>query len=53
MSKIQSQFPIGRFYLHIGKDGKGIVNIRYFVNGRFAKKSTGIEVDVKPWDDKG
>ena len=53
MAKILSQFPIGSFYLHIGKNGKGIVNIRYFVRGRYAKKSTGIEVDVNMWDIKG
>ena len=53
MAKIQSQFPVGSFYLRGGNNGKGTINIRYFIRGRYAKKSTGIEVDVKMWDNKG
>ena len=53
MAKIQSQFPVGSFYLRGGNNGKGTINIRYFIRSRYAKKSTGIEVDVKMWDNKG
>lgn len=53
MAKIKSQFPVGNFYLCVGKDNIGIVRIRYFINGRYVHKSTGIEVDAKMWDKKG
>lgn len=53
MAKIKSQFPVGSFFCRGGKDGKGHIGIRYFVRGRYAKKSTGIEIDAKMWDDKG
>lgn len=53
MGKIQSQFPLGSFFCRVGKDGKGHIGIRYFFRGRYAKKSTGIEIDAKLWDDKG
>lgn len=52
MSKIKSRYPVGSFYLRIGNNGQGIVQIRYHVNGRYAKKSTGVEVDPKMWDNK-
>ena len=54
MAKIQSKFPVGSFHLVVGKGGsKGVVYIRYFIRGRYAKKSTGIEVDEKMWDKNG
>lgn len=53
MAKIKSQFPVGNFYLRVNKEGKGVVQIRYFINGRYVNKSTSIEVDVKMWDNKG
>ena len=53
MGKMQSQFPVGSFFCRVGKDGKGYISIRYFVRGRYAKKSTGIEIDAKMWDEKG
>ena len=53
MAKIKSQFPVGNFYLRVNKEGKGVVRIRYFINGRYVHKSTSIEVDVKMWDNKG
>ena len=52
MSKIKSKFPVGSLYLRIGSNGQGVVHIRYHVNGRYAKKSTGISVDPKMWDSK-
>ena len=53
MGKMQSQFPVGSFFCRVGKDGKGYISIRYFIRGRYAKKSTGIEIDAKMWDEKG
>ena len=53
MAKIKSQFPVGSFCLRIGKDGRSTINVRYFINGRYVKKSTGIEVDTKMWDSNG
>ena len=53
MAKIKSQFPVGNFCLRVNKEGKGVVQIRYFINGRYVHKSTSIEVDVKMWDNKG
>ena len=50
---MQSQFPVGSFFCRVGKDGKGYISIRYFIRGRYAKKSTGIEIDAKMWDEKG
>ena len=31
MSKVKSQFPTGNFYLRGGKDGNGVIHIRYFI----------------------
>ena len=52
MSKVKSQFPTGNFYLRGGKDGNGVIHIRYFINGRYVHKSTGIKIDPKMWDVK-
>lgn len=52
MSKVKSQFPNGNFYLREGKDGNGVIHIRYFINGRYVHKSTGIKIDPKMWDVK-
>ena len=47
MSKVKSQFPTGNFYLRGGKDGNGVIHIRYFINGRYVHKSTGIKIEPK------
>ena len=52
MSKVKSQFPSGNFYLRTGKDGMGVIHIRYFINGRYVHKSTGVKIEPKTWDSK-
>ena len=52
MAKVKSQFPVGSFIVSVSGDGQGIVHLRYFINGRYVKKSTGIKIDRKMWDSK-
>lgn len=52
MAKVKSQFPVGSFIVSVSGDGQGVIHIRYFINGRYVKKSTGIKVDLKMWDSK-
>ena len=52
MGKVKSQFPQGNFYLRTGKDNMGVIHIRYFINGRYVHKSTGVKIDPKTWDCK-
>ena len=52
MSKVKAQFPSGNFYLRTGKDNNGVIHIRYFINGRYVHKSTGVKIDPKTWDSK-
>ena len=48
----KSDKPLGSFYLKNGPKGNGncVVYLRYFINGRYAKKSTHIEVPKDRWD---
>ena len=48
----KSDKPLGSFYLKNGpkENGNCVVYLRYFINGRYAKKSTHIEVPKDRWD---
>ena len=52
MSKAKLQFPNGSFYLRTCTDGLGVIHLRYHINGRYAKKSTGIRIEPSMWDSK-
>lgn len=48
----KSDKPLGSFYLKNGpkENGNCVVYLRYYINGRYAKKSTFIEVPKERWD---
>ena len=47
----RSLIPIGKFYLHnVREDETGFLYLRYYIDGRYAKRSTGIRVHKKDWD---
>ena len=48
----KSDKPLGSFYLKNGpkENGNCVVYLRYFINGRYATKSTFIEVPKDRWD---
>ena len=48
----KSDKPLGSFYLKNGpkENGNCIVYLRYYINGRYATKSTFIEVPKDRWD---
>lgn len=47
----RSLIPIGKFYLHnVREDETGFLYLRYYIDGRYAKRSTGIRVHKKNWD---
>ena len=53
MGKVKSVKPNGNFYLRpecIGDES--IVYLRYYLNGRYAKRSTNIPVPTRLWDSK-
>jgi len=52
MGKVDSVKPIGNFYLRpesIG-DEEAIVYLRYYIRGRYAKRSTSVVVPPSQWD---
>ena len=53
MGKIKSKFPIGSFFLKMSDEGHGVIHIRYFINGRYVSRSTGMKIESKMWDSKG
>ena len=52
MGKVNSVKPIGNFYLRpesIGEE-ESIVYLRYYIRGRYAKRSTSVFVPTSQWD---
>lgn len=54
MGRIKAAIPFGSFWLRPSTNQKGEtpVYVRYFVNGKYIKKSTNIFINPDDWDDK-
>lgn len=50
MGKIISDRPKGSFVAREGQNGQVNIHLRYFINGKYVKKSTGIKVNASDWD---
>lgn len=52
MGNVKKEKPEGYFYLRSTGDGKGIIHLQYFIDGKTVRKSTGKKIEEKYWDKK-
>jgi integrase len=52
MGNVKKDKPEGYFYLRSTGDGKGIIHLQYFIDGKTVRKSTGKKIEEKYWDKK-
>ena len=52
MGKVKATIPFGSFWLRpsTGQKKEAAIYVRYFVNGRYIRKSTNIFIDPDDWD---